>query len=324
MKWERKVDLVSFGFAKVMRIVCLNSRWHFRPAIWRKRDCCMINCWPCVRWWYSDEWSVDLIEYDQSRKFFQLNFWCFSAAFPHSCSSDLPRNAFGSRSVPFFSVEDVADVAVVPCSLSLFWKDCRWEVITNASDDRTAEEKGLEVNGEEVKCGWTLLLQCGFVHSSRWKTTVIGSPSHDTTRWTATSHPRRSPTTTPNWSWMRISWRRCSTQVLCRTSTFVQYGEYEGWTQTMAPLFAPNYGTPFCTKLWHPLFASNYGTPFLYQTMAPFFAPNYGPPFLHQTMALPCYWMIDWMIDVRCLQLFPLFSEKPFCLWSLIFFHSED
>ena len=50
----------------------------------------------------------------------------------------------------------------------------------------------------------------------------------------------------------------------------------------------------------------------------------YAPPFCTKLYALPYYWMIDWMIDVRCLQLFPFFSEKPFYFRSLIFFHSED
>ena len=44
---------------------------------------------------------------------------------------------------------------------------------------------------------------------------------------------------------------------------------------------------------------------------------------LNDWSALQRYWAIDWMIDVRCLQLFPLFSEKPFYLRSLIFFHTE-
>ena len=36
----------------------------------------------------------------------------------------------------------------------------------------------------------------------------------------------------------------------------------------------------------------------------------YAPPFCTKLYALPCYWMIDWMIDVRCLQLFLPFFLK--------------
>ena len=49
-----------------------------------------------------------------------------------------------------------------------------------------------------------------------------------------------------------------------------------------------------------------------------------APPFCTKLHALPCYGMIDWMIDVRCLQLFPFFSEKSFYLRSFIFFRTED
>ena len=54
--------------------------------------------------------------------------------------------------------------------------------------------------------------------------------------------------------------------------------------------------------------------------------PDYThpPPFCTKLYALSCYWTIDWMIGVRCLQPFPLFSEKPFYSWSLIFFHTEN
>ena len=47
---------------------------------------------------------------------------------------------------------------------------------------------------------------------------------------------------------------------------------------------------------------------------------SYAPPFCTKLYALPCCWMIDWMIDVRCLQLFPFFPEEPFYLRSLIVF----
>ena len=40
----------------------------------------------------------------------------------------------------------------------------------------------------------------------------------------------------------------------------------------------------------------------------------HAPPFCTKLYALPCYWMIDWMIDVRCLQLFPPFFWKTILL----------
>ena len=40
----------------------------------------------------------------------------------------------------------------------------------------------------------------------------------------------------------------------------------------------------------------------------------YAPPFCTKLYALPCYWMIDWMIDVRWLQLFTFSSWKTILL----------
>ena len=49
--------------------------------------------------------------------------------------------------------------------------------------------------------------------------------------------------------------------------------------------------------------------------------PNYTHPlFCTKLYALPCYWMIDWMIDVHCLQFFSPFFWKTILLAEFNFF----
>ena len=270
----------------------------------------MINCWPCVRWWYSDEWLIDLIEYDQSRELF-------------NSLSDVFRQLSLTAAAPIFRGM-LADHGPCPFSPWRMWqtwllfhflcpflfekiaagrwsrmrrtierpkkRDWRWMVKKWSADEHFCCSVLLCIPAVEK---WPL--------SDPQVTIRLGGLLHLTLGGALQRHQ------------IGLGWG--SLEDDARRRYFVVHPCLFGMESTRdgPELYAPL----FCTKPWHSFLHQTMAPSFCTKPWHPFFAPNHGTPFCTKLYALPCYWIIDWMIDVRCLPLFsPFFSEKPFYLWS--------